>query len=196
MSKIKYLGHASLKIITNEQIIIYIDPYVGEYEDEADIILVTHEHMDHNQVNLVPKKNNTIIIRENNLKVGYMYHKTSIHGIEIEAVEAYNYKHDKNTSVGYIIRFDGNTIYVAGDTSITNHMKTLLPNYNIDYAFLPVDGIYNMDAFEACECANIIKPKYAIPYHTNPTELFDIEIANKFKYKNRIILKLNEEIEF
>ena len=196
MSKIKYLGHASLELITNEKLVIYIDPYVGEYKDEADIILVTHEHMDHNQINLVPRKDNTIIIRQNNLKVGYMYHKTSIDGVEIEAVEAYNSKHNKNTCVGYILRFDGKNIYVAGDTSTTNHMKNLLPNYNIDYAFLPVDGIYNMDATEASECANIFKPKYAIPYHTNPKELFDIEIANQFKYDNRIILNINEEIEF
>jgi len=47
--QIIWLGHASFKIVAEGQI-IYIDPYAGEdeyYEDIANIILVSHSHVDH-----------------------------------------------------------------------------------------------------------------------------------------------------
>ena len=44
-----YQGHASLRIETAEGKTIYIDPFSGEgYEKAADLILMTHDHYDHN----------------------------------------------------------------------------------------------------------------------------------------------------
>lgn len=42
-----YMGQASIRIITPEEKVIYIDPYAGnedDYEPSADLILVTHSH--------------------------------------------------------------------------------------------------------------------------------------------------------
>ena len=47
-------------------------------------------------------------------------------------------------------------------TVISEDMKTKLPTYNIDYALLPTDGIYNMDAIEAAQCAELINAKPVI----------------------------------
>ncbi len=195
MSKCLFQGHGSLRFITDESVVIYVDPFCGSgYEIPADLILVTHEHYDHNKIDLVMKKEDCIIIRENTLKTGHVYQKTSIKGIEIEAVEAYNEKHDITCCVGYVLRFDGFTIYCAGDTSLTNDMQEKLPNYHIDYAFLPIDGIYNMDAVEAMHCADVIKAKRVVPIHMKPLEPFDFECAEKFKHSNRLIIKSGEEI--
>lgn len=196
MGKLLFQGHGSYRITTDEGVVIYVDPFLGDgYEKCADIILVTHEHSDHNHVELPKKKESTIIIRQNNLRVGNLYNKTHILGVEIEAVEAYNKNHDKSCCVGYVLRFDGITLYASGDTSLTDDMKNKLPNYNIDYALLPIDGIYNMDAKEAMKCADYIKAKHTIPIHMKPMELFDLECANKFKHESRLIVKAGEEIE-
>ena len=69
-----------------------------------------------------------------------------------------------------------------------------LGHMNIDYAFFPCDGIYNMDTNEATCAANKVNAKHSIPYHTKPGELFDIEIANKFNGVNKMIIKDGEEI--
>lgn len=196
MGKLLFQGHGSYRIETNEGIIIYVDPFLGDgYEKEADIILVTHEHYDHNKIELVNQKSDCVIIRYNTLKVGNIYNKTSIKGIEIEAVEAYNQKHDINECVGYVLRFDGITLYASGDTSLTEDMKNKLPDYNIDYALLPIDGIYNMNALEAQECANYINAKHTIPIHMKPLELFDKQKAEEFVHPSRLIVKDGEEIE-
>ncbi|MCH5167066.1 MAG: MBL fold metallo-hydrolase [Erysipelotrichales bacterium] len=195
MGKLLFQGHGSYRITTNDGVVIYVDPFLGDgYDVEADIILVTHEHHDHNKVELPKKKESTIIIRQNNLKNGTIYNKTSLLGVEIEAVQAYNKNHDVSNCVGYILRFDGISLYASGDTSLTDDMKNKLPSYNIDYALLPIDGIYNMDVKEAIICADYIKAKHTIPIHMKPMELFDMESALKFVHDSRLIIKAGEEI--
>lgn len=196
MSKLLFQGHGSYRIITDENIVIYVDPFMGSgYDKEADIILVTHEHNDHNHIELPSKKSDTVIIRNGDLHVGNVYNKTLIKGVEIEAVEAYNAKHDKATCVGFVLRFDNLVLYASGDTSLTDDMINKLPNYNIDYALLPIDGIYNMDYKEAMICANYIKARYTIPIHMKPMEAFDSECANLFMHPSRLIVKANQEID-
>ena len=46
--KIKWITHACFQITTNDNIVIYFDPYeIKSGEAKADIILVSHDHYDH-----------------------------------------------------------------------------------------------------------------------------------------------------
>lgn len=48
----------SLRIVTAEDKVIYIDPYAGDgYDLPADLILITHSHFDHKQTNLIEEQN-------------------------------------------------------------------------------------------------------------------------------------------
>ncbi|MBP5729041.1 MAG: MBL fold metallo-hydrolase, partial [Clostridia bacterium] len=45
--RLLFQGHGSLRIVTGEGKVIYIDPYSGQgYDLPADLILVTHGHQD------------------------------------------------------------------------------------------------------------------------------------------------------
>ena len=58
--KIKWYGHAAFRITTEKGTRIIIDPYesgsfsgalsYGKIEDEADIVLTSHDHADHNYI--------------------------------------------------------------------------------------------------------------------------------------------------
>ncbi|WP_238881614.1 MBL fold metallo-hydrolase [Clostridium sp. YIM B02551] len=196
MTKLLYQGHGSFRIESNDGKIIYVDPFAGEgYDVPADIILVTHEHGDHNKIDLVTLKNSCEIRRAENMLVNGQYKSEQIDNVNIQAVPAYNKNHNINECVGYVIKVDELKIYAAGDTSETEYMSTNLSKEAIDYTLLPMDGYYNMDVNEAQKCAEIIGSKHNIPIHMKPGELFDINIAEKFKPSGALIVKPGEEIE-
>jgi len=194
MTRLLYQGHGSLRLTSKEEIVVYVDPYAGEgYDVPADIILVTHQHGDHNQVQLPARKENCVVISEADALAGGVYQTFYVNGIEIEAVEASNRNHSPHNCVGYIIAIDGIKVYAAGDTSTTEQMATF-PEREIDYALLPCDGVYNMKLEEAAVCAERIGAKVNIPIHMKPGALFDREIAESFDAPNRLIVEAGEEI--
>ena len=127
--KLLYQGHGSLRVVTAEGKVIYIDPYAGEgYDLPADLILMTHGHQDHTAVKLIKTKNEgcrTISWKEALVKGEY---KTFDLGYAVvEAVQAGNNKnHNIKQCVGWVITLsDGVTVYATGDTSATEQMKEL-----------------------------------------------------------------------
>ena len=42
MAELLYQGHGSYRIVSNEGVVIYVDPYADDMP--ADIVIVTHEH--------------------------------------------------------------------------------------------------------------------------------------------------------
>jgi len=194
MPKLFYQGHGSFRLTANDGRTIYVDPYAGEgYDIPADIILVSHQHGDHNQIQLCTQKSDCKIITNEDALQGGQHNSFNIDGINVQAVEAYNKNHDSAQCVGFIITIDGIKIYACGDTSKTEQMKTFA-DMKLDYAILCGDGVYNMGLEEAAECARLIQAKHNIIIHLKPKELFDRELAEKWDAPNKIIIEPNEEI--
>ena len=191
-----YQGHGSIRITTAEGKVIYVDPYAGEgYDLSADLILITHQHSDHNKVDLITSKNpGCETITDRKALAGGTHQVFEFDYVVVEAVEAYNENHNPYACVGYILTFaDGVQLYASGDTSTTTQMETFAAR-NLDYALLCCDGTYNMDVQEASECAALIGARHSIPYHTTLGALFNRERAEKFEAEGRIIVDAGEEI--
>jgi len=207
MAKLLYQGHGSYRIVSQEGIVIYVDPFAGDgYDQCADIVLITHEHADHNNLSLVKRKADCHVLRAAAMLVNGKYQNTEIKGIKIQSVPAFNRNHDKDGCVGYVMAIDDIKIYASGDTSYTDYMQEHLSHAEIDYALLPIDGIYNMDVKEAERCAKIINARHSIPIHTSPVHApahgdnsgvaanFDLEKALLFDVEGRIIMNPHDEI--
>ena len=191
-----YQGHGSLRITTAEGKVIYVDPYAGDgYDLPADLILVTHQHSDHNKVGLIKSRNpECVTITEKEALKDGERQSFDLGFARVEATEAGNKNHDPKECVGFIITLsDGLQIYISGDTSKTAQMETFAAR-GLDYAFLCCDGVYNMDMDEASECAALIGARHSIPYHIKPGELFDAERAGLFEAEGRLILAPGEEL--
>ena len=140
MAKLLYQGHGSYRITGNDGTVIYFDPYAGTgYDIPADLILVTHQHGDHNQTGLCAKKPDCVIITEKEALAGGKHNSFTVGSIKIEAVEACNKNHPIDKCVGYILTVDGITVYGAGDTPTTAQMSELASR-KLDYALLCGDG--------------------------------------------------------
>jgi len=204
---VKWLGHSSFQIITTDKI-LYVDlkkyGKVIQTSEKADIILVTHNHGDHcspQKIQNLSKKDTIIIAPKNcvnritgNVKSLRPGEKTTVHGVTIEAVEAYNTKrfkpsgkpwHPKGYGVGYLIKAEDKTIYHAGDTDFIPEMRHLK---NIDLALLPTGDKYTMDNAEAAEAVKAIKPKTAMPMHTWETNREEFKKKAEAESKTKVVL--------
>lgn len=194
MAEILFQGHGSFRMTTTNGTVIYVDPFAGEgYDKKADVILVTHQHSDHNQIQLVPQKEDCIIIDNQKALLNGQYQTFQIKGIEIRSVAAYNQNHKKEDCVGYLVGADEKKIYFLGDTSYIEEMKNLKEEH-IDVAFYPIDGIYNMNPAQASECADIIGAKLSVPVHMLPGKLFDEKRASMFHAKTAYIVPAGETL--
>jgi len=195
MAKLYYQGHGSYRITASDGRVMYVDPYAGDgYEPPADIVLITHQHHDHNKIRLIRQKPGCTVITNKEALAGGRYNKFSIDGIEIEAVMARNLMHSPRKCVGYLIFMDELKIYASGDTSKTEKMKDFA-SLKLDYAILCCDGIFNMGLKESAECAALIGAKHNIPIHFAPFKLFDEKRAAKWKAPNPLIIVPGSEIE-
>ena len=195
LDSLKYIGHAFVKIKTSEGKVIYIDPYaVNEFTDSADVVLITHEHPDHNDLTRIKQKVTCQVIRSANAIQSGVYQSFTIGNIKVTAVPAYNSHHLKSECVGYVIEFDGIKLYHAGDTGKIPEMADLA-SQNITYALLPMEGVYNMTPEEATQAAAMIQAKHDIPIHTMPPpDTYSDVIVARFTSPNKLVVHPNETI--
>ena len=100
MGKLFYQGHGSYRLVSDQGIVIYVDPFAGAgYDLPADIVLITHEHPDHNNLSLLEQNQGCVVIRPETILRNGVYGIETIHNITIQAVPAYNTGHDKNKCV-------------------------------------------------------------------------------------------------
>lgn len=185
---ITFIGHGTLMMEFNNKV-IHIDP-VSRYADyaslpKADLILISHEHGDHLDINAIEsiKKEDTELVLTQ--LCSEKYTGTTIikngesgifKGLKIEAVPAYNIKHErapgkpfhpKGNGNGYVIHFGDKKVYVAGDTENIPEMADLK---EIAIAFLPMNLPYTMTPEMVAEAAQLFRPKILYPYHFGNTD--------------------------
>ena len=182
--KIQWLGHDSFLLTGNVKIMT--DPFKITKQEKADLILISHNHFDH--CNMDDLKNvstdDTTIVAANECidmlkgfdfkeKIGISPgQEKTVRGIKIKSVRAYNldkinpdtkkpFHPKEDDKIGFLISLNGITIYHTGDTDLIPEMSDLKP----DIALVPVSGTYVMTAQQAAKAIEMIKPKIAIPMH-------------------------------
>jgi len=194
MPKLLYQGHGSFRLTADDGTVVFIDPFIGTgYDLPADMILVTHQHDDHNQIGLITQKPGCAVITNAEALAGGKHNSFMEKNVGVEAVMAANKNHPPDQCVGYIVTMDGVKMYFCGDTSRTEQMEGFAAK-ELDYAFLCCDGFYNMSLNEAAECAALIGARHNVPVHLKPGELFDRGMAEKFDGPNRLIIEAGEEV--
>ena len=185
-----YYGHSFVKIKTVQGLVIYIDPYnVNAFADSADVVLISHEHSDHNELSRVKQKSTCQVIRAANMISASGYNTYTIGSVQITGFPAYNSYHSKSSCVGFVVSFGDICLYHAGDTGNIPEMSDLASNH-VTYALIPMDGTYTMTPEEATTAASAIKASHDIPIHTMaPPDTYSDDIVARFTSPNKLIVR-------
>ncbi len=195
------IAHDTFKIKGSS--VIYTDPFKVTARDEADIVLISHEHFDHlslEDLNKVVFPGTTIVASPlckdgiKDLKVKQIRFldpggKITVGKVEIETYPAYNINKFREPGhpfhpvgekrLGFLFTMDGTRVYYAGDADFIPEMNDIA----CDIALLPVSGTYVMTPEEAAEAALAIHPKIAVPMHYGAIVGSD---ADAIKFKNLV----------
>ena len=163
---IKWLGHSCFVITSSEGVKVITDPYqlglgaifmrmsYDEVNEEADIVLLSHNHPDHNNVKAV--RGNPEVIRE----VG----TREVKGIPIKGVAS---RHGTFRSLNVIFCFTVDEVKLChlGDIGYLLDASQLAEIGDVDVLFAPAGGFPVMRPEGVAEVCHQIKPRVVIPMH-------------------------------
>ncbi len=162
---IKWLGHACFLITSEVGTSIITDPYAtkedltyGEITESADIVTVSHEHGDHNNVAAVQGKPELV------RGIGTF----KVKGIEFQGVPSYHDRaggSQRGSNTMFCIEVDGIRVCHLGDLGHQLSDKQVAELGSIDILLIPVGGYFTIDAKVATQVGNRLKPKVIIPMH-------------------------------
>jgi L-ascorbate metabolism protein UlaG (beta-lactamase superfamily) len=198
--KIKFLAHSSFLVTTNNNTRIIFDPYKSQsfggslgykpIKEEADIVLVSHQHDDHNGVSEVMGKPQ--MIKEAGDR--------TIKDVKITGITSY---HDsqrgkaRGQNIIFIVDTDGLRIAHLGDLGHLLNQEEIALLGQIDVLFTPIGGFFTIDAKNATEVFKSLNPKILVPMHYK-TQVLDFPIAkvDEFLKDKKNVKKIdNSEIE-
>jgi L-ascorbate metabolism protein UlaG (beta-lactamase superfamily) len=160
---IEWLGHSCFKITLKSGLRVLLDPYNSEIgyptaAQEADIVTVSHDHSDHNDVSRVTG--------------GYSLVNTAgVHTFGELVIEGFETWHDhskgahRGRNIVYLLSVRGIRICHMGDLGCVPDDDLLCKLYGADILLIPVGGRYTIDAQEALTICERIEPNIIIPMH-------------------------------
>jgi L-ascorbate metabolism protein UlaG (beta-lactamase superfamily) len=196
--KLKWLGHASFLITSDTGMKIITDPYTitedikyGEITESADIVTVSHDHRDHNNVAAVRGKPEVV------RRVGI----TKVKEIEFKGIASY---HDeaggskRGNNIIFCFVVDGMRLCHLGDLGHQLSEKQVTELGKVDILLIPVGGYYTIDAKVATQVCNQLKPKVVIPMHFKTDRCaYPISGVDEFlKGKERLKKLSTSELQF
>lgn len=161
--KITWFGQACFELVTSGGAVIICDPYhpnVGypAHPRPADVVTVSHEHLDHNYTNWI--EGSPAIIRG----VGM----SEVKGVRLTGLpschdDEQGAKRGPNTI--FILEADGLRVCHLGDLGDTPSEEVFAAIGKPDILMIPVGGFYTIDAAQAAEIAKRVGAKLTIPMH-------------------------------
>ena len=196
--RIRWHGQSCFEIGGEDKILI-IDPHDGRSiginppDVRGDLILVSHDHYDHNAVRIVEKPDSEVVREAGERKFGDIVVK----GIKSYHDEEEGEKRGENTIFKF--KMNGNSFCHLGDIGHPLEEELVNEIDHVDFLFVPVGGNFTIGPEEAKKTIEAIEPKIAVPMHFKIGGLsLDIKTLEPFLslYPEDKKYKLGVELDF
>ncbi len=166
LTTIIWHGHACFEIVSSDGLRIVFDPHDGrsigikQPDTKADIVLISHDHFDHNAAEVVAKPDAMIF----KMKKGVFEAK----GARIEGIEEYHDKEGgrlRGKTMIYLLEVDDLVFAHLGDLGRIPPPNVVEKLRRADIVFVPVGGTFTIGPREALEIAEKVKPRILVPMH-------------------------------
>jgi len=158
-------GHACFELKGNKAIVVF-DPFEGlgipEPKANADVVLCSHSHRDHNNFGPVLKKGGTVL-------EGFLGSR-DVSGVSIKGIATF---HDDvegsqrgNNSV-YVVQLDGLRFCHLGDLGHDLKGEHLMEIGEVDVLLTPVGGGPTIEPDLASSIVERLDPRIIVPMHYN-----------------------------
>jgi len=160
---ITWYGQSCFKI-TSGDLTIAVDPFSKEIgltppRFKADILLVSHEHYDHANVETIPE--GAFVIRGPG--------EYEVKGVYIRGVETFHDKaqgKERGLNTAFLIEAESIRILHLGDFGEKEVRGSVSDEIgDVDILLIPVGGTYTIDEEDASRIVKQIEPRFAIPMH-------------------------------
>ncbi len=166
MPTIKYEGHSCFLITAETGVRVMVDPYdwgsygdsfvYGPITDAADVVLITHEHRDHDGADSLT--GSPAVLRGSGTAAGLQFHT-------LEAAHGRPGGQDRGNIRIFYWEMDGLRFCHLGDLGfpLTPEQATALGP--VDVLFVPVGGHFTLDAVGAHQVAAQLSARVTLPMH-------------------------------
>lgn len=161
--RIRWHGHACFEIGGSVQVVT--DPHdgkslgIGPPKVKGDIILISHDHFDHNCAKLVKKQDASVLTAP----VMTVEQGVRVEGLEASHDDADGAKRGKITMFRF--ELDGMSFCHLGDLGHDLDDATVERISPLDFLFVPVGDVFTIGPSTAKTIVDRIAPRVAIPMH-------------------------------
>lgn len=189
--EITALGLSSFKL-RGKQATVVTDPFDSKAVGlkfpkniEADVITVSHDHPDHNEISAVGGK--PFVIAGPG--------EYEIKGVMVIGVATFhdeNQGADRGKNTIYRIEIDGVKVGHLGDLGHVLSSAQVDSLNGVDVLFVPVGGVYSLDPVKAAQVISDLEPHIVIPMHYN-VEGLDVKTYGALSPVSAFLKQMNKE---
>ena len=196
--KVKWLGHASFLISSETGVKIITDPYpqgsglsYAPVNESADIVTVSHDHFDHNSTSLLP--GTPEVITGSGVK--------NVKGIQFRGIATHHDQSqgkERGANTIFCFSVDGVKLCHLGDLGHKLSKEQIAEIGDVGILFIPIGGVFTIDAKMASTVSDDLKPRVVIPMHCKTPKCdWPLNTIDDFLAGKKNVRKLNSsEMEF
>ncbi len=162
--RVRWHGHSCFEVSTDELTVV-TDPHDGKSlgiqppKVRADVVLVSHDHFDHAATRVVAKPEARVVTRPDHVRVG---------NLKVRGVETFhdvNQGQSRGGNIAFKFILEEVRFCHLGDLGHVLDAGQAKAIGDVDVLFVPVGGVFTIDAEGAWQVVEMLRPGVVVPMH-------------------------------